>query len=80
MKKYLVCIEMSIAIDDVTRILNYTDQGWRCDRLDEFLSGMLICEKTYKIECDEIAFPYYIKALAKMLPNDARIVWHDKAE
>ena len=79
MKKYLVNIEMSIDIHDVTRVLNYAEQGWHCDRIDEFHSELLICEHTIEVECNEATFPYYVKALAKMLPSDARLVWHDEA-
>jgi hypothetical protein len=78
-KKYLVNIEMSICIDDVTRILNYAEQGWRCECINEFHSDMLICNRTVEVECNEATFPYYIKALSNMLPSDARIVWHDEA-
>lgn len=78
-KKYLVELEMLIDIHDITRIIKYADQGWKCYDIDELHSEVLVCWKVLEIECDEDVFSHYIEALAKMLPSEARIVWHDEA-
>lgn len=75
-KKYIVELEMLIDIHDVTRILNYADQGWKCYEMDEFHSEMLVCWKNIEVECDEAVFLNYIKSLAELLPSEARIVQH----
>lgn len=78
-KKYLVELEMLIDIHDITRIINYADQGWYCGDIDEFHSNVLVCRKVFEVECDEDVFPHYIKSITKMLNHEARIVWYDEA-
>lgn len=70
-KKWLVCIQTYIPIDNAEKIINYVDQGWTLYELCDYHSAMI--RATTEIEVETDCVDIYVKAISTS--NDIEVLW-----
>lgn len=75
-KKWLVCIQTYISIDNADKIINYVDQGWTLHELDTYHSLTIRATREIVVETDFI--DSYINAIS--CTHDFNVCWYEEAK